>query len=314
MSRYVKISTIGGPYHHVDRSISYAEMWESMKTHLTRQVEQVLPDRPDLIVLTEVCDLPAYLPPDIMMQYVDFVGKSNIEFFGRIAKENKCNLSFSTVTRGAGDYYLNTMIVLNRDGNIAGVYHKNHITQGENTWNMRYGTETPLINLDFGKVICAICFDINFEELLNRYRALKPELIIFASQFHGGLLQQIWANTCRAYFVGAIAHQRPSSILTPLGETLCCSTDYLNFATGTINLDYAFVHLRDFQQMTELKKAYGTGVTIYDPCYIGYFMLTSELPDVSVAQMMQEFNIMSYDDYLQESIDNRDKPGNRVSG
>jgi hypothetical protein len=64
--------------------------------------------------------------------------------------------------------------------------------------------------------------------------------------------------------------------------------------------------------MTELKKAYGTGVTIYDPCYIGYFMLSSELPDVSVGQLMEEFKIMSYDDYLQESIDNRNKPGNQA--
>jgi predicted amidohydrolase len=150
-------------------------------------------------VLTEVCDLPAYLPPEIMMPFVDFRGQDNVNFFSRIAKENKCNISFSTITRGKGDYYLNTAYVLNRDGDIAGVYHKNHITQGENTWNMRYGIETPLIELDFGRVICAICFDINFEELLIRCRALNPELIIFSSQFHGGLLQQIWANTAERF-------------------------------------------------------------------------------------------------------------------
>jgi hypothetical protein len=313
MARYVKISTIGGPYHHVDKSETYGFMWEQMKEHLRKQIEQVLPDCPDLIVLTEFGDLPAYLPPEIMTPFVDFRGEDNIKFFGDIARVNRCNISFSTLTRGKGDYYLNTTFVLNRDGGIAGVYHKNHITQTENTWNIRYGTETPLIELDFGKVVCAICFDINFEELLTRYRVLKPELIIFSSQFHGGLLQQMWANTCRAFFVGSIAHQRPSSILTPLGETVCCSTDYMNFATGTINLDYAFVHLRDLEQMTKLKKAYGTGVTIYDPCYIGYFMLSSELADVSVADMMREFEIMSYDQYLQQSIDNRNKHGNKTS-
>lgn len=312
MARYVKISTIGGPYHHVDKSLSSVEMWEKMKVHLIKQIDQVLPDRPDLIVLTEFCDIPAYLPPDLMMPFIDDRGNGNISFFGKIAKENNCNISFSTATRGKGDYYLNTTCILNRNGDVAGMYHKNYVTQSENTWNIRYGTESPLIQLDFGKVVCAICFDLNFEELKERYKALKPELIIFSSQFHGGLMQKTWANECRAFFVGSIAHQRPSSILSPLGEELACSTDYLNYVTGTINFDYALVHLRDLSQMLKLRKKYGTGVTIYDPCHIGYFMLTSEMSEVSVSEMIKEFDIMTYDEYLRQSIQLRNEPGKQA--
>ena len=314
MARNVKISTIGGPYHKLDESLPYGVMWDKMQEHLAKQIDQVLPDKPDLIVLTEVCDLPAYLPEAHMGPFVDYRKEDNVRFFGRIAKENNCNISFSTVSRGNGDYYLNTMYVLDRAGGIAGAYHKNFVTYREDDWNIRYGTEAPLIQLDFGKAACAICFDLNFDELMERYKALKPDLIIFASMYHGGLQQQMWANMCRAYFVGAIAHQRPSSILSPLGEVIAYSTDYLNFATGVINLDYAFVHLNDLSQMLELKKAYGTGVKIYDPCHIGYFMLTSELPDVSVGEMMKQYNIMPYDEYLDYSRGRRDKPDKQVCG
>jgi len=313
MARYVKISTIGGPYHHVDESLTYPEVWEKMKTHLTNQIGQVLPDRPDLIVLTEVVDLPAYYPTRLMKEFVDYRGNDNINFFGRIAKENKCNISFSTITRGKGDYYFNTTIIVDREGNVAGRYNKYYPTYTEILqWDVRCGTETPVIRLDFGNVVCAICFDLNFDDLKERYKALKPEIIIFSSQFHGGLMQKTWANECRAFFVGAIAHQRPSSILSPLGEELACSTDYLNYATGTINLDYALVHLRDLNQMLELKKKYGAGVTIYDPFHLGYFMLTNDMPDLTVGDMIKEFDIMTYDEYIDYSVNLRNEPGRQA--
>ena len=316
MARNVKISTIGGPnfYLPVDSKLPYTDMWEKVKTHLTGQIEQALPDRPDLIVLTEMCDLPREFPysemKDFIKGYVGSRGNDNIRFFSRVAAENRCNISFSTVTRGIDDYYMNTTFLLNRDGSIAGQYDKYYVTSAENTWNIKYGNKTPLISMDFGKVACAICFDLNFDDLRDLYKELKPELIIFSSMFHGGLMQQVWANTCRAFFVGAIAHQRPSSILSPLGETLAYSTDYTNYVTATINLDYAFVHWRDRKQLFELKKHYGAGVTLYDPCEIGYFMLTNELPDKTVEEMIREFNIITYDEYIIESRALRNTPGN----
>jgi hypothetical protein len=244
---------------------------------------------------------------------VDSRGPDNVRFFGRIAIENNCNIAFSTISRGKGDYYLNTTFVLHRDGSLAGAYHKNYPTMGEVTeWNIRCGTEVPLISLDFGTVACAICFDLNFDELRGRFEALRPELIIFSSQFHGGLMQQVWANICRSYFVGAIAHQRPSSIMSPLGETLACSTDYLNYATCTINLDYALAHLREQAQLYKLKKAYGPDVILYDPCHLGYFMLTCERSDKSIKDMFEEFGIATYDEYLREARELYGQPGNRV--
>ena len=315
--RNVRISTIGGPnfYLPVDAKLPYAEMWSKVREHLTRQIEQVLPDRPDLIVLTEMCDLPREFPypemKDFIDGYVSSRGNDNIRFFGRIAAENRCNISFSTMTRGKGDYYTNTTFLLDRDGCVAGKYDKYYVTDAENTWNVKYGTKTPIISMDFGTVACAICFDLNFDDLRERYAELKPDLIIFSSMFHGGLMQQIWANECRAHFVGAIAHQRPSSILSPLGETLAYSTDYMNYVTATINLDCAFAHLKEKAKLLELKKRYGAGVTIYDPCHIGYFMLTSEMPDKSVSEMLKEFDILTYDEYIAESRALRNKPDNR---
>jgi len=313
MARNVKISTIGGLnfYLVADEPVPNAELWDKLKEHLTNQVEQVLPDKPDLIVLTEWCDIPREYRSSRLLSLVDYRKQDNVRFFGNIAKQNNCNIAFNTVARGRGDYYTNTTFLLGRDGAVAGQYDKHYVTGGENDWGVRYGTETPLITMDFGKVVCAICFDLNFSDLREIYKALKPELIIFTSQFHGGLMQKVWANECRAYFVGAIAHSKPSSILTPLGELVAYSADHANFATGVINLDYAIAHLKERTQLIELKKAYGPGVTIHDPSQFDYFLLHNNMPGTTIGELMKEYKITSYDDYITESRERRNRSDNQ---
>lgn len=311
MSKLVKIATIGAPYLKVDESLAYSDVWERLKAHLTEQINQVLPDSPDLIVLPEMCDIPDHYKKT--NDFVDFRGRDNIDFFGGIARENNCNISFSTIMRGNGDYYLNTTCILNRDGSVAGLYDKFYVVPIEYSSNIRCGTETPLIPLDFGNVACAICFDLNFDDLRDRYKTPKPDLIIFSSMFHGGLMQRMWAQTCRTFFVGAISHSRPSAVISPLGETVSYSTNYTNYAIATINLDYELVHLKDEAQLAALKRMYGAGVNIFDPGNLGYIMLTSEMADISASEMIKEFDIISFDDYIRQSIHLHNVPGNQGS-
>jgi len=68
-----------------------------------------------------------------------------------------------------------------------------------------YGREAPVFDCDFGRVAFAICFDLNFDELRLKYVKAKPDLIVFSSVYHGGLMQAYWAYSCRAHFIGAVA-------------------------------------------------------------------------------------------------------------
>ena len=313
MARNVTISAIGGPYPHVDPALGHAEMWEKVKEHWIKEIALVALDKPDLIALTEMCDLPfpSSYKMDFAVKFADGRGDDNLRFFSRVAKDNNANLSFSTVARGQGDYYTNTMFIMDRQGNVAGQYDKYYVTGGENDANILYGETTPVFKLDFGTAACAICFDLNFEDLRDQYKEKKPEIIIFASQFHGGLMQQMWANTIRAYFVGSIAHQRPSSVLSPMGETVAFSTDYYKHATAKLNLDYELVHLKDKDKADAMKNKYGAGVTLYDPNYLGYFMLINDMPGICVHDLLKEFDIISYGDYMIQSRQRREKDGNR---
>ena len=315
MARYVKISTIGSQLIHVGESLSNAEARSEVEKYLTAQVAQVLPDRPDLILLPEMCDVPRNYDVARRLEYIRERGDAHIRFFAGIAAENKCNVAFCTYRFGAGDYTLNTLYVLNRDGGVAGYYNKNHIViPSELDKNVRCGAEAPIIKLDIGRIACAICFDLNFDAIRTHYKALKPDIILFSSMYHGGIVQQFWAQSCRSYFVGAICDSRPSAIVSPLGEILAYTTNYNNHVTATVNLDYALAHI-DYhaEKFASLKKKYGPGVKITDPGNIGYYMLSSELPDVTVADMFKEFGIATLDEYLDGALAAQRLPENRGS-
>ena len=79
--------------------------------------------------------------------------------------------------------------------------------------------DAPLIECDFGRVGSAICFDLNFSEIRQRYEQARPDLLIFPSMYHGGLMQAYWAYACRAHLVTAVCGL-PSAILSPVGNEL----------------------------------------------------------------------------------------------
>jgi len=304
MARYVKISTIGAPLITVDDSLSFVEAIAVIEEYLISIIKPVLPDKPDLILLTEMCDVPTNYNVPKREEFLRHRGDSHLRFFGKLARENHCNIAFCTYRFGAGDYTLNTTYVIDREGSIAGQYSKNHIViPQESAQNVRSGTKAPIIELDIGRVACAICFDLNFDVLRTTYKALKPEIILFSSMYHGGIVQQFWAQSCRSYFVGAIAHSRPSSIISPMGEILAYSTNYTGHVTATINLDYAMAHFdHHHEKFAALKEKYGARVEIFEPGNIGYVQISSQCPDISAAQMLEEFEIMPLDDYLEGAL------------
>ena len=129
--------------------------------------------------------------------------------------------------------------------------------------------------------------------------------------YHGGLAQSIWAYTCRSYFVGSVYKGAPSEIRNPIGEVIATSTNYYDFAVTRINLDCKLVHLDyNSSKLTALKEKYGAAVTITDPGKLASVLVASEDKNVTVDQMIREFDMELLDDYLNRARDFRLKKGN----
>ncbi len=313
-SKNIKVAVIGG-VPRVNKHQEEQKIVSQVIEYWKKELAQVLPDKPDLIVLTEACDRPAGMSTEEQFNYFRARKDKVRDYFSSVARENHCYIAFGMKRQAADGNWYNSSYVLDRNGEVAGIYNKNFPTIGEMEAGIKAGDDAPLIKCDFGTVACAICFDLNFPELMAKYEKARPDIILFSSMYHGGLVQNYWAYACRSFFVGAIGgSSTPSEIRNPLGDVVASSTNYFDYVVADINLDCALVHLDyNWDKLDSLKNKYHHNVTIYDPGEVGAVLVTSEDPAVSVNQMIEEFQIERLDDYFNRSRDSRLQPGHMQS-
>ena len=306
-SDFVKIATIGIAPPGFNKATDNQGNVDQVLVFWKLQIDQVLPDKPDLILLPELCDFPSGLNIDKGNEYLKVRKNQIIDQFASIAKANHCYIAFGTLRVADGGRLRNSAILLDRNGKITGIYNKNFPTIGEIESGVKAGNEAPIFQCDFGRVAFAICFDLNFKELREKYEIEKPDIILFPSQYHGGQMQNDWAYLCRSFFVGSITDQDVhSEIRNPLGEVIASSTNYFDFVVTTINLDSRVVHLGyNFEKLSALKMKYGRAVTIADPGRLGAVLLSCEVENLSIDKIIKEFNIELIDDYFNRSREKR---------
>jgi hypothetical protein len=279
------------------------------------RLAQVLPDRPDLIIVPECCDRYPAQTQEEQWVYYRFRGDRIRDFFAETARQHRCHIAYAAVREVADGTWRNSVQVLGRDGEVRGTYNKNFPVICETTESgILAGAQAPLIECDFGRVGCAICFDLNFEEIRRRYVESRPDLLIFSSMYHGGIMQPYWAYACRAHLVTAVCGL-PSAIYSPVGQLIAESTNYFDFVTATVNLDCRVAHLDgNWERLRAMKERHGTGVSVFDPGFVGSVLITSESPDRTSDELVQEFGIEVLDDYFTRSIAHRHAPGNMEPG
>lgn len=289
--RKVRVSTIAVPYFPENADV---------QAELTQMIGQVLPDRPDLILLPECCDRAGgskcYLTRS-------FLGAP--EYIRQIARDNRCYIAYPTKTAPDGRGR-NAMIMIDRQGQIMGEYHKVYPTAGEMQEGGIVPGEGPVVfDCDFGRVGCIICFDLCFQNLSWEYRALEPDLMLFGSAYHGGFVQQLWAYNTLSHFVSA-SSQLESRILSPVGEVIAKTTNYRNFVTADINLDCCpfFLGL-NHGKLNMAKAKYGDKLRISDPGHLGAVLLSCETDEFTVWDVVKEFEMEPLRGYFQRVADIR---------
>jgi predicted amidohydrolase len=298
MANWVRIGVIGAAPLTQDPGTGPAAV-KHMVEHWRAKLERVLVDRPDLVLVPECSDRYAGQSVEQVQDYYRFRGDQVRDFFSQMAERHRCYIAYAAIRTGPDGSWRNSIQVLDRRGELAGVYDKNYPTIGEmEGLGVRPGSEAPIIRCDFGRVACAICFDLNFDELRLHYARQKPDVILFASMYHGGLMQPYWAYSCRAYLVSAVAGL-PSQVIDPLGRIIASSTNYLDYCTVSANLDCALVHLDyHWEKLEALKRAYGPEVSVVDPGYLGSVLISSEIAERTVDDLLAQFEIEPLDDYF----------------
>jgi hypothetical protein len=213
------------------------------------------------------------------------------EYIRQIARENHCYIAYPTIT-GSQERWYNSVVMVDRQGDIMGEYHKVYPTAGEMQINGIIPGRGPVVfDCDFGRVGCIICFDQCYQNLSWEYRALKPDVMLFASAYHGNFMQQFWAYNTLTHYVTASTGLE-SRVLSPVGEVIAKTTNYRNFVTVDINLDCcAFFLGLNHGKLNQAKAKYGDKLRISDPGYLGAVVLSCETDEFTVDDIVKEFEM-----------------------
>ncbi len=108
-------------------------------------------------------------------------GGYTIEFLKCLAKKYNINIVAGTVIEKVGNEYYNTTFAINRGGETIGKYRKIHLFNymgGNEGELITQGDKEVVVDMDFGKVGLAICFDIRYPLHFKKLTKMGAEIIV----------------------------------------------------------------------------------------------------------------------------------------
>jgi predicted amidohydrolase len=200
-----------------------------------------------------------------------------------------------------GDRLLNAGVLLDRQGQVAGVYHKVHPTLGELEVGVTPGVHSKVFETDFGKVSILICFDAMFPARWQEAKALGAEIVFWPSAYEGGLPLQSRASDYE-YYVVASTPLRSCRILDITGYPIASTGFYTDVAWARLDLEKRlFSTDYNMGRYHAILAKHGQRVTIQVLSAEGAFTLESNAPDVTVADIAREFGLETQQDYFARS-------------
>ena len=199
----------------------------------------------------------------------------------------------------------NSSVLIGREGNIVGVYHKNFPTHGELDIAIIPGTETPVFETDFGRVGLSICFDLNYWEVGSGLCANKAELVLWSSMWQGARMLTKWAIEF-GFYVGAIWRGGSTFVdvagreIVSLKREVSDRTGSAPLVTPTLDMDRRLLHHDgNLARLKPLYKKYGSTAAYAEwlphECLV---IFGSQLPNVSSDELIKEFRLETMRDYL----------------
>lgn len=160
-----------------------------------------------------------------------------------VARRHQCYLTVPLylVEDRAADRYANIVALLDRRGEMVGMYRFAHPSVREMENGLTPGGEFPVFDCDFGRVGIQICGDVHYDD---GWRALKrggAELVLQIAQPATPLEVALRARTHR-YYVLSATWRDSAALFAPTGHTLAeLRSGGSPVMTAEIDLSYALL-------------------------------------------------------------------------
>jgi len=219
-----------------------------------------------------------------------------LEKMGAKARQHRTYLVLPLFLREENGTFSNAAALLNRQGEVAGVYRKVHPVLGEDDDDILEGgvlpgRDFPLFTCDFGKVGIQICFDMAYDDGWDSLARQGAEIIAWPTQS-----PQTARTACRALhgrcYVVSSTWRNNLSLFEPTGMPVAQVREPETLLVEEIDLSYALLSwsskLRNGQLLTE-RFGDRVGYRYYESEDRGLFW--SNDPSTSIGDMIRELGL-----------------------
>jgi predicted amidohydrolase len=241
-------------------------------------------------------------------QSMETLDGPTVPALARLAEKHRTYLVVP-IDRREGDRRLNSAVVLDRRGRIAGVYDKVYpfwVEEFTKRPQVQPGQAVTVIATDFGRLGLAICFDVNWAPLWQRLSDFGAELVIWPSAYSAGRTLQARAIDYSYYVMSAT--WVPDCLVFDIdGEQLAyekSNSGDFNITRFTFDLDRCIFHqdLNRPAKLDRLLKERGEDVAQEKWLPMeGCFVLKARRPGVSARAVAKQYGLEERRPYLNRS-------------
>ncbi len=218
------------------------------------------------------------------------------ERLSRWAQSHSCYVVCPIGTK-VDDCQFNSAVLIDRAGEIVGRYDKIHPTEGELDRGTCPGDSPAVFQTDFGPIGVQICFDVNWHD---SWRSLKKQgaKIIFWPSAYPAHRQLSALALLNEIFVVSSTMTRASRIYDITGDVIAQTGMFQPWADADLHLGKRLFEI-DYcmEQMRQLEMKYGRRVLIQWYHDDDAFTLASLDPNVSVEDLMSEYEMVPLTPY-----------------
>jgi len=264
---------------------------------LARQIiETAISYQPDVIVLPETFKF-AGMPIEMAEVIAEPIPGPTFNLLSDLARQGKTHIIAGHLVKESGKLF-NKALIIDRKGELTGSYIKQNPVEDEIRAGIVPGRSNPVFDLDFARIGVAVCFDLNWPELWKDFAKQQIELAFWISAYEGGFPLQVYAWQNRYPIVTSVQpyHAR---VIDLDGRILCSTSRWSRIVFCEINLDRALFHT-DLQmdKIQKIQQKYGTGIKIRTYTEEHLFMLENEVPGKTIQDIIKEFDLVTYSDYI----------------
>jgi len=268
---------------------------EENRRHVMKLLDLALRQKPDLVCLPESFTTVNVNKP--IEEIAESVPGPTTEIVGKKAKAAGCYVICPIRTKRNGKLW-NSAIIIDRTGEIFGIYDKVHPVTSSSDYTVFEGGVTPggdvsVFDLDFGRIGIQICFDIGFPETWQELADKGARIVFWPSAYNGGFPLQVYAYLHHYYVISSVRTDR-SRIIDPLGRILAETDRQVNVIWRDINTDFVVANY-DFNYSIpdRIMKTYPGRVEIRTHFDDDHFLVEPIDDSLTTEQLQKEFGFES---------------------